>query len=53
MMQYKQNQMRGIGMRWTMICEMNDMEMNDEMNEMNEMKVTRQICNKLEADFSI
>ena len=47
-------------MIWTMIFEMNEMEMNDKMNELdfgasinrltlvnevNEMKVTRQICN--------
>ena len=35
-------------MRWTMIYKMNKMEMNDEMNE---MKVTRQTCNRQDLNF--
>ena len=33
-MQYEQNQIWWMWMRWTIICKMNEMEMNDEMNEL-------------------
>ena len=33
-MQYKENQIWWMWMRWSIICKMNEMEMNDEMNEL-------------------
>ena len=33
-MQYEQKQIWWMRMRWTMICKMNEMEMNDDMNEL-------------------
>ena len=33
-MQYEQNQIWCMRMRWTMTCKMNEMKMNDEMNEL-------------------
>ena len=33
-MQYEQNQVWWMWMRWTMMCKMNDMEMNDEMDKL-------------------
>ena len=33
-MQYEQNQTWWMWMRWTLICKINEMEMNDEMNEL-------------------
>ena len=33
-MQYEQNQTWWMWMRWTLICKINEMEMNDEMTEL-------------------